>query len=318
MGEHADDELDRMEYRACEPRYWHRYGHDRTGFAKDTSFRNYLHVTRDGRKYRVGDMETSHLENSLRYTERGYCEVHNITDPTYPFQEILYNTISNYRCFMKELAYRRFHLQQPHGNYELLKAAISDILDLQCEEGPRYPKGRYVSVHVNTQNYPKPNKPKEIRTMQHKNLITLLQKDFYTIGVKFAETPQIYTYKVPNAVVLEKDNYVVTPSAGVKGFGVAKVVRIDDVPQIDLDAQWEYKWIVQKVDNGPYEAQIKAEEEIKKELSQVEMAHQRHTLVEKMTMHLPENSEARALFEKAKAKATALPFSAKEAGTATA
>lgn len=130
--------------------------------------------------------------------------------------------------------------------------------------------------------------------MQHKHLVTLLQKNFRTVGVEFPTTPnKPYTYKTD--IDLAVDDLVVVCVNGK--YSIAKVVRVDVRPRIDYDAPFEYKWIVQKVESKAYEARVAHEEQIREELDEVEHMHQRQVALEKILGTLPEGSEARKAFE---------------------
>lgn len=303
MGEHADDYIDRMINGGFVGARRHRHWQPSPN---KTAFREVLHVTKDGREFIIGTMELSHLVNLLYYTERAYNEVHGLplNDHAYlvKVKNILYINNPVYSAAMKEVAYRRFILQEG-SSYELLPDAVSSIIGLPAIKLPKHPDshtGRYKANNINISNVPKEN---TMSTTQ--NMITLLQKDFYTVGAKFAGTNQVYTYKVPNKVKLEKGDHVVT-RCGIKGYGVAKIERVDAIPQIDPHANFKYAWIVQKVEAAAYDAQLKLEAELEKELLQVETAHQREALVDKMTKHLPEDSEAAKVFKSIRTKAETL------------
>lgn len=307
MGEHADDYIDGMLGDADYTEEYETICSDSVWYEKvdPLLFRNGVHITADRRHIRIGEMESDHLVNALLKRERDYITEHGLEfarSKEDTVRSILYRTRPKYRAMQKELALRKL-IWQHHINHDPVREAIQDILAIPNQAlKTSLPRGtitgRFNSTQANVSNPPK-SKPKQPEySMQHKNIISIIQQDFFTVGVKFDGTSQIYTYKVPNSVKLEKDDHVVTRRAGTKaGYGVAKVVRIDEVPQIDLDAPYEYAWIVQRVDATGYDAQLELEDTLKKELHQVEVAHQRHTLVEKMSKHLEPDSPAKKLFD---------------------
>ena len=88
--------------------------------------------------------------------------------------------------------------------------------------------------------------------MKQSAMLALLQ-ECGTIGCVYDRTSQEYTYKVTHdqlrqlhAIEDADDRYVVvqTPSK----LKIVKAISLHDVSQIDLDAPYEYKWIVQVVD----------------------------------------------------------------------
>lgn len=82
-----------------------------------------------------------------------------------------------------------------------------------------------------------------------------------------------------------------------KGFTVVKVVGVDPAPRIDLDVNWTYKWIVQKVDARWYTEQLEREQFVADTLVEVERRRQRDLLLTEFQNMLPEGTSARELFD---------------------
>jgi len=307
MGDAFEDWFDRQTEAMCEPLNWRHVGrhpahYDRYGLS--IAFRDQVHATVDGRQYRIHEMDTMHLVNCVNLIERKYRERNglNFWDQRAMGQMRQGLFKSNpYHAMTLELTYRRYILQEPF-DCELLEPAVSAILSVA--NNPEWAAKASRGYDTKFKYGPKTSKPKETNMSTNQNMISLLQKDFYTVGVKFENSQQEYTYKVPNKVKLEKNDWVVTARANT--FGVAKVTRVDEVPQINANAQYEYTWIVQKVEAAAYKEQIRIEGELKKELLQVENAHQREVLIEKMSKHLPEESEAGKMFKGIREKASQL------------
>lgn len=150
--------------------------------------------------------------------------------------------------------------------------------------------------------------------MKQHNLMSLLQKDFTTVHVAFRadikeaekqgpvpfdstrqarpRMPRLFTYKADLSDNIKVDDYVVVEGQS-GGPMVALVFKVDLTPHIDVDADFDYKWIVQKIDRSKYDERLKREEEFKETMRLVEAEHQRQNLVDKFMEHLPEGSEAR-------------------------
>jgi hypothetical protein len=107
-----------------------------------------------------------------------------------------------------------------------------------------------------------------------------------------------YIYKVPKDAGVKVDDAVVVDSPS-NGLTIARVVEVHSAPQIDLDAPFEYKWIVQKIDRTDYDQRIAREREFADKMLEVERVKQRESVLQDMREHLPENSEARRLFDSA-------------------
>lgn len=83
---------------------------------------------------------------------------------------------------------------------------------------------------------------------------------------------RLYTYKVKLS-----DNPKVGQTAIVmvaRGLVMVTIVEVHDVPKIDLDAKFDYKWLVQLVDLGQYNALLQSEENFKLMLQSIERKKQ--------------------------------------------
>lgn len=112
---------------------------------------------------------------------------------------------------------------------------------------------------------------------------------------KAAGGERAYVYKVPYAWnVQEKDELLVETSAGLV---IVNVVRVDAMPDIDVDANFDYKWAVQRVDRTQYDELVAQEKRFADSLIEIERVKQRESLLESFRSSLPEGSAARNLFE---------------------
>lgn len=73
---------------------------------------------------------------------------------------------------------------------------------------------------------------------------------------------------------------------------------MDKTPRIDLDADFTYKWVVQKVDMDAYQRTLDLEAEAAEMLEEAERRRQRDLLMKDYLDQFPEGTEARALFDK--------------------
>lgn len=76
------------------------------------------------------------------------------------------------------------------------------------------------------------------------------------------------------------------------------VCRLDAEPQIDIDADFDYKWIVQKLDTTEYDQRVANEKVFADSMLAIERTRQRELMVQGFKDTLPEGSEARALFDR--------------------
>lgn len=112
-------------------------------------------------------------------------------------------------------------------------------------------------------------------------------------------TPQgakTYTYKVPLDANIQDGDFVVV-YRDTTGLNIGMVTRVDAAPQIDVDANYDYKWIVQRIDREAYQARVDAERVFADAMLNVERARQQEAMIRGFHENLPEGSEARRLFD---------------------
>lgn len=94
-----------------------------------------------------------------------------------------------------------------------------------------------------------------------KNVVSLLQTGYITVGVQFGEGGKVYNYKAEDSLGLVVGDTVVTKS------GLAGVVRVDDCGDIDIEADYEYTWITDRIDRTLYEARLSEEALLKRKIA---------------------------------------------------
>lgn len=166
--------------------------------------------------------------------------------------------------------------------------------------------------------------------MKQKHMFSLLDQTYTTVRVQFPsynpddryeeghkapklkgapwqDTPsaQGYIYKVPLAWDLQVDDELIVDTSA--GLIMTTVVRVDDVPEIDVDANFDYKWAVQKVDRTEYNALVDKEKRFSSSLQEIERVKHRDAIVASFRESLPEGTEARRLFEQTTATLAAPP-----------
>lgn len=140
--------------------------------------------------------------------------------------------------------------------------------------------------------------------MKQRHLISLLQNDYVTVQVVFQRpdnapinpsTNRHYTYKARMPIAVG-DIAVVEVR---EKLALVKIVVVNDVPQINVDADYDYKWLIQRIDRTTYDKTLAVEKKFAEAMQAAEKAHQRLVLAQKFTDHLPLGSKARILFEEA-------------------
>jgi hypothetical protein len=142
---------------------------------------------------------------------------------------------------------------------------------------------------------------------KHQALLNTLLENMTTVKVVFnAATDQnlsakSYTYKVPKHWGVKVHDALVVESNGLQ---VVQVVGVDKQADIDPDADFAYKWAVQKVDRSGHEAQLKREQLFLEQLADVERIHRRVEVLDKATSALGVGTDAAKAFQAAVAGLT--------------
>ena len=129
--------------------------------------------------------------------------------------------------------------------------------------------------------------------MKFHHMISLLQSNYTTVKVRFLNgrggtSEKDYTYKVPLDAGIQAEDYVVVETS-TTGYAIAQVVKVDDSPDINLDAPYPYSWIVQKINLDPYYERREREQRINKQLFKLEQRKQQMNMVEQFRSMLRES-----------------------------
>lgn len=152
---------------------------------------------------------------------------------------------------------------------KLVELGITDD-DESCSEFDSFMEGAdYSNLELRVVAQINQQADKEEHKMKSDQIAAVLMDGVKTIGVSFGKSgPQIYTYKTLEDH--EEGDRVVVDGAGQ--LKVAYVREIHEVAQIDIDSDFDYKWVVQKVNLTKHEEIIAKEEEFAQEL--LKMQHQ--------------------------------------------
>ena len=98
--------------------------------------------------------------------------------------------------------------------------------------------------------------------MNELNILLADNEDFKFVTVVFAPYTGTNTYTYKTLLDVEVDDFVVvhTPS---RGYQVVKVLEVLSPLEVDLEAKYEYKWLVQKVDLEHFDKVMATEKEVR-------------------------------------------------------
>lgn len=109
------------------------------------------------------------------------------------------------------------------------------------------------------------------------------------------KAPKTYTYKVLKTEGYKKGDVAVAHTD--RGMVLVLVVEVHEHPQIDIDAAFDYKWLVQRVDTKRYEEQLKAEKNFEAALLEIERRKQTERLKNELLEMYGDTVEGRQLLE---------------------
>lgn len=125
-----------------------------------------------------------------------------------------------------------------------------------------------------------------------------LQKPFITVGAIFEDdigindilnesTPADFEYKgFCYTFKAEIDsNFAVGDYAVVHArneLKIVKIVQVHDAPKIDVNANFEYKWVIQKIDFVPFKERHNEQKRIETLLNALQIAERKEALLERL------------------------------------
>jgi hypothetical protein len=140
--------------------------------------------------------------------------------------------------------------------------------------------------------------------MNQRHLLSLLQEGYVTIAVRFMNNhgndkavilpaagselkvkapvktnEKTYTYKAKLGQVVVGDYVTVMAPGNV--LKVCEVLEVHDEPELNLNAEYSYKWIVSLIDLQPYADTLQKERDFSKKVLRVERVHQRNIFIAK-------------------------------------
>lgn len=137
-----------------------------------------------------------------------------------------------------------------------------------------------------------------------KHLKELLMENYQTIGVTYngqlnegSGDLKRYTFKAPkNMRLIVGDKVVITGGDGVS-MKVGTVEELHEIPQIDFDAQYSYKWIIAALDLEQYNELVAFDANFDSTMVQVEREQKRQELLDAYNEKLPKDSKARGMLD---------------------
>lgn len=170
--------------------------------------------------------------------------------------------------------------------------------------------------------------------MTNKHLLSLLQTNFRTVHVVFedanhfpdapdalpwnAQAPtqprrnepaapvrattrhapqKAYVYKCHNSMKVEQGQAAVVMTDG--GMRIVTVVKVDDFADIDLNADHDYKWIVNVIDTTQYDDLLNKEVQFNRLVTEAHRTKMREETLASFKSVLPTEGEAAKLFHEA-------------------
>jgi len=118
------------------------------------------------------------------------------------------------------------------------------------------------------------------------NAIFASNPSFCFLQCAFANSARLYTYKALGEFAEGDKVLVDSPSQGLVVVSVVKVLK---PTQVDLQpTQFEYKWVVQKVDFTHFNSLVELEAEMRAKITKTKIEKEQQKLIEQLHDTLPE------------------------------
>ncbi|MGL5567502.1 MAG: hypothetical protein ACRDC4_17435 [Plesiomonas sp.] len=128
--------------------------------------------------------------------------------------------------------------------------------------------------------------------MQACNTVVAMMEGLKAVTVIFNESRGRYTYL--SAQDINVDDLVIVNSPR-SGMTICKVVDVTD--NFDIHANFEYKFIVSKLDTTEYDAIMAAKAELEAQIKAAQEQEQRRLVREHLLGHLAHNSKVTSLLD---------------------
>lgn len=143
--------------------------------------------------------------------------------------------------------------------------------------------------------------------------ILYLQRPFITVEAVFTAHPSIgeavtpatadtdcgersrYTFKAEPELGLAAGDFAVVHSRD--SLSIVRIVTVHSTPQIDSNARFQYKWVVDKIDCSAYRARLSEEEKLGRLLRQLEFTEKHKALRERMQAACADDATLRAAWQ---------------------
>lgn len=109
-----------------------------------------------------------------------------------------------------------------------------------------------------------------------------------------------YSYKVDTRLNLVKGDLAVVHANN--GLSIVQISQVDETPQLDPKANFNYKWVVDKIDLTGFKARLDEEQALKQLLAKLNHAEQQKQLLERIETASQTDSELGGLWQNLKQK----------------
>ncbi len=129
-----------------------------------------------------------------------------------------------------------------------------------------------------------------------KQEVNFLQKPFITIGAIFEDelpiaealagkelppySRSVYTFKAETNANLQVGDFALVHANDE--LKIVRVVEVHDTPQIDPEAHFQYKWVVQRIDLEPYRHRLEEEKQLNRMVSHLVFVEKKQGLINRM------------------------------------
>lgn len=152
--------------------------------------------------------------------------------------------------------------------------------------------------------------------MMSQTNIHLLQQNYTTVSAVYLNEIEIeeilslaegeivsdyykaYTFKANLDLQLKVGDFAVVHSRNA--LQVVQITQVDAQPNLDLNASFQYKWVVDKVNIQAFKQRMQEQKQFELLLKQLDYVEQQHQLVERLEQASQKDSKLAELWQKLK------------------
>lgn len=147
------------------------------------------------------------------------------------------------------------------------------------------------NIHLLQQNYTTVSAV-YLNDMEIEEILSLAQ------GEIISDYYREYTFKANLDLQLEVGDFAIVHSRNT--LQVVQITKIDVQPNLDFNASFQYKWVIDKVNIQAFKQRMQEQKQLEMLLKQLDYVEQQHQLVERLEQASQKDAKLAELWQKLK------------------